>query len=267
MCLIVFAYQQHPVYNLILVANRDEHYARETQPLHPWHNPADIIAGRDLQQNGTWLGISREGRFSAVTNVRNGFKNLPASRSRGLLTTEFLSSNISAENYAQALIQTTVPYNGFNLILADSDGLFYVSNSGQSEAPYLQQIQPGIHSLSNASLNTPWPKARAQQQALQELLDHPEISADNLISQMADPQQYADSELPDTGVGIELERALSGSFIRMETYGTRCTTVVLQDYSGHTRIIEQNYDYQGKTQRYTEQLQIPAFGSRNKSDP
>ena len=259
-----FCLPEHPTYNLILVANRDEQYARPTQPLHLWDSPAGIIAGRDSLHSGTWLGIARNGHFSAITNHRNGLNTASSNQSRGLLTTGFLSSSISARRYAEDIIQTTVPYDGFNLMLADSSGLFYASNVTDK----YQQLSPGIFGISNALLDTDWPKTRQQKQHLTEIIRTPEPDPQALIRMMADPQRYPDRLLPDTHVGIDIERALSSSFIRLEHYGTRATTVVLQDYQGRTRIIEQNYDATGATEQIEFELVIPPFGSlRNTTEP
>lgn len=264
MCLIVFAYRQHPTYNLILVANRDEQYARPTQSLHLWGSPAGIIAGRDSLHSGTWLGIARNGHFSAITNHRNGLHTASSNPSRGLLTTGFLSSSVSAHRYASDVIQTTVPYDGFNLMVADSSGLFYASNVTNK----CQQLSPGIFGISNAQLDTDWPKTRHQKQRLAEIVQTPAPDPQTLIRMMADPQRYPDKRLPDTHVGIEIERALSSSFIKLEHYGTRATTVILQDYQGRTRIIEQNYDATGATEQIEFELVIPPFGSlKNTAEP
>ncbi|WP_261842625.1 NRDE family protein [Aliamphritea ceti] len=256
MCLIVFAYKQHPEYNLILVANRDEQYERPTQSLHIWDSPTGIIAGRDSLQSGTWLGIAHNGHFSAITNHRNGLHIRSTSRSRGLLTTEFLNSSVSAQHYADEISQTSVPYNGFNLIVADSSGLYHASNVTKE----YQYLRSGIYGLSNALLDTDWPKTRQQKQRLKDALQAHNPNPQTLIEMMADPQRYPDETLPDTHVGIEIERALSSSFIQLESYGTRATTVVMQDYHGRTRIIEQNYTAAGKAELIEYELQIEPFG-------
>ncbi len=260
MCLIVFAYKQHPEYNLILVANRDEQYERPTQSLHIWDSPTGIIAGRDSLQNGTWLGIAQNGHFSAITNHRNGLHSSSTNRSRGLLTTEFLNSSISAQHYALQISQTTVPYSGFNLIVADSSGLYHASNVTEEH----QRLESGIYGLSNALLDTDWPKTRQQKQrlkyALQEQHPHPQ----SLIDMMADPQRYPDEILPDTHVGIEIERALSSSFIQLKSYGTRATTLLMQDYNGKTLIIEQNYTATGIAEQIKFELQTKPFGGNTR---
>ncbi len=263
MCLIVFAYKQHPEYNLILVANRDEQYTRPTESLHHWDSPAGIIAGRDSLRGGTWLGIARNGHFSAITNHRNGLRRSSSTHSRGLLTTNFLSSSISAQNYAESINQTNVPYDGFNLMVADSSGLFYVSDDSRH---YLQ-LQPGIHGLSNARLNTDWPKTRQQKQQLEEHIrtGHPDSQA--LIRMMGNPLRYPDELLPDTHVGIDIERALSSSFIQLAHYGTRATTLVMQDYQGNTRIIEQNYTATSIDEKIEYELKVAPFGGSQIAEP
>lgn len=245
MCLIVFAYRSHPRYKLILAANRDEFFARPTAPMQFWRDNPDLLAGKDLQQGGTWLGLNRNGRFSALTNHRDGRRPATGIRSRGFLPLDFITGDTSAADFA---VHTPVQdYDGFNQIVMDSirndnDTLCYLSNRSNS-----QILQPGIYGLSNAVLNSSWPKTDSRRAALEALIEQEDVTTDDLIALMNDPTLYPDDQLPDTGISQEWERALSASFITMENYGTRATTALLIDYSGNIEIAEQNYDKSGRS--------------------
>lgn len=240
MCLIIFAWQYHPDYPLIVVANRDEYYQRSTEPAHSWEQPKGIVAGRDLTAGGTWLGITPEGRFSAVTNYREGLKE-EAPCSRGDLTTNFLKSGISAEQYAQETIDRGDQYNGFNLLIGSNDQLIYCSNRHSEIKP----LPAGIYSLSNQLLDSPWPKALHVKEAFAPLLKTNSLDIDQMINCLQRREPFADELLPNTGVGIELERMLSPPFIVSPDYGTRCTTVVLRNKKGETMFVEQSYQQDG----------------------
>lgn len=264
MCLMTFAYQSHPDYNLILVANRDEAYGRPTQGAAPWAQDPDLIAGQDLEQGGTWLGIHRSGRLSAVTNYRDGRAGAnPALRSRGHLTRDFLLSRASADSISRHYAEQGAHYGAFNLLLGDIEGLYYLSNRGQ--AP--ERLGPGIYGLSNALLDSPWPKLQQARDALSVALGS--ISARQgrlqlaaqLTEVLAARSQAPDAQLPDTGISIELERKLSPCFIQLESYGTRATTILLQDYQGNSFFYEQSFDARGPTEVRHYVLQLPPFGS------
>jgi uncharacterized protein with NRDE domain len=236
MCLIVFAWKYHPDYPLIMAANRDEYYQRPTILADFWEDQPNILAGRDITSGGTWLGINRQGRFAAVTNYREGQQH-PSSRSRGELTANFLGSDIGIKQYAQHVIDEGDQYNGFNLLLGDGDQLYYCSN----RQPQLQKVLPGIYSLSNHLLDSPWPKAIHAKEALEPLLKTPVIDQELLIQSLQRRESFADEYLPDTGVGLALERMLSPPFITSKDYGTRCTTILLTNNQAETTFVEQNY--------------------------
>lgn len=252
MCLIVFAIDSHPHYPLILAANRDEFYARPTQPLHIWPDAPHIVAGRDLEAGGTWFGVARSGRFAAITNVREGVQRTAMQRSRGALTRDFLTGTQSAADYAKQSYEDGEHYAGFNLLLGDGTSIFYCSNRG--EAP--RALGRGIYGLSNDSLDTAWPKVVGSKKELCALLEH-EPSAVALLHILADTRKPLDSELPDTGVGLELERKYSTRFIVSQEYGTRASTAFLIDNDGGVEISEQNFGSGGVplgeliTQRWT----------------
>jgi len=249
MCLISFAWQQDPHYPLILIANRDEFYDRPTAPMARWQDQPDIIAGRDLQQGGTWLGVSRHGRLAAITNYRSGQRETDK-LSRGALTRDYLASELSAEAWICQQLPKLHLYGGFNLILGDSEGLWYCSN----RQPGYKKLEAGIYGLSNALLDTPWPKLSRLKQQLGMALQQQDLNEENLLQALAEPQQYPDQLLPDTGISMEWERSLSACFIRLEAYGTRASSLISLDNQGRLRFTERSFDYAGVTGQQTLEL-------------
>ncbi|MCZ8511781.1 NRDE family protein [Paenibacillus filicis] len=224
MCLILFAYRAHPAYKLVVAANRDEFYDRPTAPLHYWEDHPGVLAGRDLLKMGTWLGVSRTGRFAALTNYRNPKENTEGKRSRGELVADYLTDQTSPEQYMQAAASKRHFYPGYNLLAGDSKELYYYSNIEDR----VRRLEPGIYGISNHLLNTDWPKVRQGREGLARILgEEREGLTDRLFSflQTADPAP--DHLLPSTGVSLEWERRLSPMFIRSEAYGTRSSAVVL----------------------------------------
>lgn len=256
MCLITFSYKQHPLYNLVLVANRDEFFDRPTAPLQKWSDYPQIYAGRDLLQGGTWLGLSRLDKFSAVTNFRNGIRPDVDKKSRGQLTLDFLSNEQSGADFMQSLQVHSDNYGGFNLLAADASGLHYLSNSGGG----YKLLGKGLYGLSNADLNTDWPKVQIARKALAAQLQSSQLDPQQLSHILHDNTQVEDARLPNTGVSLEWERLLSSRFIQTPEYGTRCTTVILQTYSGDTHIYEQSFDANGKLAERNYDLQLAVFG-------
>lgn len=248
MCLILFAYQHHPHYPLIMASNRDEYYSRPTAPASFWEDHPNILAGRDLEKQGTWMGISRSGRFAALTNYRDGLSSRQDVRTRGELVSNFLSGSMSAQDYLVEIRKIKDSYNGFNLLVGNVHNLYYYSNIGNK----LVQVIPGVHGLSNAWLNTPWPKVTKGKRMLNNCLQHNvQINQEELFSILANAEPFSDEELPDTGVGTEWERTLSSLFISSPTYGTRSSTVLLIDYRGIVHFTERTFS-SGKYSEYEE---------------
>lgn len=225
MCLIVFAWAPDSPQPLLLAANRDEFYARPTLPLAEWDDAPGVFAGRDLEAGGTWLGLTRSGRFAALTNIRD--PGQPArSRSRGELTADYLLGDLSPERYLQQVMEKAEHYAGFNLLLGDAQQLWhYNPREGQPG-----QLQPGLYGLSNASLNTPWPKLQRARQALQQCQDTKDSAP--LLALLADRHLPEDHLLPETGVGLATERLLSSAFIASAAYGTRASTALILRQDG-----------------------------------
>ncbi len=247
MCLILFAHQVVTEYPLVLAANRDEFFPRPTRHADFWadqNGSQQILAGKDLQAGGTWLGINREGRFAAVTNIRDPSQAEQKPRSRGELPVRFLQSSLSAQEYGDKLRKSFDDYAGYNLLVADQHSMVYVNNFES----LVHELEPGIYGLSNALLNSNWPKVQQGRQKLENLLQHvAELRTDELVAMMGDRQQAQDSELPDTGMPLELERELSSTFIHntQRDYGTRCSTGVILESNGRMRFNEQNFDADG----------------------
>ena len=199
MCLITFAYNSHPEYSLILLANRDEFFQRPSQAIHHWPDAPQILAGRDLEQGGTWLGLNQSGRFATVTNHRNGRDKRDGLRSRGDLTRHFLRGSQSAAEYLTGLEPEQQAYGAFNLLLGDETGLHYLSNRHADSAT---AISPGVYGLSNALLDTSWPKVTKVREGLRQLLAEREPSRDAMLALMQDRAQARDEHLPDTGISL-----------------------------------------------------------------
>lgn len=230
MCLIALAWQVHPRYRLALIANRDELHARAAAA-GPDPERADVYGGRDLVQGGSWLMVSTRRRLAAVTNVRAGPEAEVAPRSRGALVRGFVHDDASAGDWLAAMRPDARAYGRFNLVLWDGAALRFASNHPQ----FIEHaISPGIHAMSNGAFDAPWPKSTHATQALSEWLassaaggrdDRATIAP--LLDALSDTTTAPDAALPDTGVGLELERALSPPFVRDARYGTRCSSVVL----------------------------------------
>lgn len=253
MCLIVFSYRQHPDYPLVLIANRDERHERATAAADFWASDPDILAGRDLEALGTWLGVHRHGRFAAVTNFREGLVE-PGERSRGGLTYNFLSQPQIPANYLTKLHASRTSYRGFNLLFGTLHELYYFSNRTDQQT----QLSPGLYSLSNHLLNSPWPKAEHAKQQLSGLLQQKRLVVEALLDVLQRREPFPDEYLPNTGISLEMERTLSPPFIVTPEYGTRCTTLLLWHKDNRLDFIELSYhpdgseagrkDFQLKTQ-------------------
>lgn len=233
MCLIVLAYKHHPDFPLIVAANRDEFHARPTQQAEFWPEVPDVLAGRDLQAGGTWLGMTRSGRFAALTNYRDLRRQSVSGPSRGGLVLEALgrSPDLSKSNR----------YDGFNLIHGPHKALRYHSNVSQADI----LMPAGIHAISNHFLDTPWPKVVHARRRFELALALGVGTFEPLFDLLRDTTTAADEELPDTGLPIERERQLSSIFIQSDGYGTRCSTVITVRSDGQVRFEERTYHPEG----------------------
>jgi uncharacterized protein with NRDE domain len=263
MCLVLVALRSHPEYPLVVAANRDEFYDRATVPAQLWEEVPSVLAGRDLKAGGTWLGVDRRGRIAAVTNFRQGERENPAPRSRGLLVSEFLTGDAPAPEYMDRVQRDAALYNGFNLIAGDAGGLFYFSN----RQGRVRHLAPGVYGLSNHLLDTPWPKVATTKTAFHAMLTGrgSELSED-LLRLLADRSQPADDLLPSTGVPPDWERLLSSAFIASDHYGTRSSTVVLVDRKGGVMFTERGFGPGGKPGE-ERRFQFPVAATADRGAP
>jgi uncharacterized protein with NRDE domain len=231
MCLIAVAWKDHPRYPLALIANRDELHARPTAPAGPDPDAPAVYGGRDLQAGGSWLQVATPGRLAAVTNVRDGQQPETAPRSRGALVRDFVRGDARAAAFAAKLAPTAKEHGRYNLLTWDGESLVFATNHPQVAS---QPVSPGIHAMSNGAFDAAWPKSGHATRALRTWLESP-VSSRNvdasslepLFTALGDTLPAPDDALPDTGIGLEMERWLSPPFVRGERYGTRCSTVVL----------------------------------------
>ncbi|WXL25425.1 NRDE family protein [Ectopseudomonas mendocina] len=238
MCLIVFAWQPGHSQPLILAANRDEFFPRPCLAAAPWPDAPGIIAGRDLQAGGTWLGLGPEGRFAALTNIRD--LSLPqGERSRGDLPVEFLRGSHTPEQYLHEVAEQHQLYGGFNLLVGDQNELWHFN----SKSAVINRLKAGVYGVSNADLNTPWPKLERAKRALKNALPTSDPIA--LFNLLNDSQRAADEELPQTGISLEMERMLSSVFIASTGYGTRASTVLTAHADGSRIMHERSYGPDG----------------------
>ncbi len=239
MCLIFLAINQHPVYPLIIAANRDEFYNRQTAPADFWNDHPTILGGRDLEAKGTWMAMTTTGRISMITNYRDPQNIDPKAPSRGQLVSDFLISERTAPDYLKDVEQNGKRYNGYNLIVGNLEALYYYSNYRSG----IDLIPNGIHGLSNHLLDTPWPKVKRGKEKFQTILKG-EINAEALFQFLKNEEKAPDPLLPDTGIGIERERALSSMFIKTNGYGTRCSTIILINQQREVSFTERVYNLQ-----------------------
>jgi uncharacterized protein with NRDE domain len=239
-CLIVVAWQARADFPLVVAANRDEWRARPAEPAQWWRDRPAILAGRDLEAGGSWMGVGRDGRFAAVTNFRDPSDKRSTARSRGELVTGYLSGSAKPREYAERLAPDVREYNGFNLILGDRVSLVFFS----SREGVARDIEPGVHGLSNHLLDEPWPKVLHGRAAMERALAE-ENPAPALFDMLSDANGADDEHLPQTGVGLEWERRLSAALITGTDYGTRCSTVLSVSAAGHVSLEERTRDAGG----------------------
>lgn len=247
MCLIALAWQAHPAYRLVLCANRDEFHDRPAAPLQWWSDRPQVLGGRDLQAGGSWLAIGRSGRLAMVTNYREDLKPQAGVRSRGDLVAGFVTGSASPEHFTERLDGGI--YAGFSLLVADfadrGQTLAYVSNRGDPA----RTLPPGIYGLSNASLDTPWPKVLRSKSRLATLLEDRVIDTAALMAMLADREPGSSGDIADViadDLPPQAMRAIAAPFVAMPDYGTRCSTVVLIETGGHVSVVERRFDRTGE---------------------
>jgi uncharacterized protein with NRDE domain len=241
MCLILFSWRTDPCYQLIVAANRDEYFGRPAATAGFWDNHPGVLAGRDLEAGGTWLGITLNGRFAALTNYRNPADKSPGAPSRGALVSDFLTGRFTPHDYLEKVAIRAQEYNGFSLLAGDASSLYFLSNRGSG----IQRVEPGVHGLSNHLLDTSWPKVEKGKARFTALLGRP-FDAEAALHLLDDTQQASNELLPSTGVSLEMEERLSA--IRIPAaggYGTRCSTVLCLGGDGKMEFHERSYREDG----------------------
>ena len=245
MCLILMAHRADPRYPLVVAANRDEFFRRPTAPADYWPDAPHVLAGRDLEKSGTWMGVTKDGRWAAVTNFRDGTSAQPGTRSRGGLVAGYLRHPGSAQDHVTSVESDASEYHGFNLLVGDRAGIHYLSN----REPGSMMLAAGIYGLSNHLLDSPWPKVERGKLALREALveaTKPDRLIEKLLAALADRSFADDRTLPDTGISKDWEKVLSAAFIGAPGYGTRASTVLLMDPDGEVHFRERTFGESGE---------------------
>lgn len=254
MCLIAFALNDHPDYPFILIANRDEFYERPTKAAHFWNEHPEMLAGKDLKAGGSWMGLTRNARFAAVTNYRD-IKNIkPEAKSRGELVTHFLTSPLLSKEYLKRLHKNPSTYNGYNLLTWHKNIMYHYSNYQGT----INKLSDGIHALSNALLDTPWPKVEKVKQDFRKAIGT-ELDENKFFEILGDQTIADDADLPQTGLPHDLEKAVSAVCIRTEKYGTVSSSIVLISKDGEANFIEKTYAVGGReegTRRFSFTLSL-----------
>ena len=249
MCLLVLAWEAHPRFRLVVAANRDEYHERPAAPLAKWPPPAQLLAGRDLRAQGTWLGIDRERRFGVVTNFRELQRARAGAPSRGELIPRYLGATgqagrMRAAEFFAALEPHAAAYSGFNLLLTDADSLWYGSNRAR---PFARRLPPGVYGLSNELLDTPWPKLQRVRAGFESWLRQPgQAAPQELFALLFDRTPAEAARTEDTGaLPPQWARALSAPFVLHPQYGTRCSTLVLLHGDGRLYLAEHRFNSDG----------------------
>jgi uncharacterized protein with NRDE domain len=255
MCLVLVAHQIDPTWPLLVLANRDEFYARATAPADQWSETPGLYAGHDLVGGGTWLG-ARGQRWAAVTNVRERLRDRTAQMSsRGWLVRNYLKCEVTLKDYLSQVMAGVESYAGFNLLLGDADDVWYVSNRGGGP----RRLCPGLYGLSNHLLDTPWPKVIRAKQLLVDWLGQAERQPEQAVQLLVDTRIAADADLPATGVPLAWERALSAMFIRTPEYGTRNSTLLTRSAEGSGMLLERTFH--GDPRRWTQRLHLVTWSN------
>jgi len=248
MCLILLAHRAHPDFRLILAANRDEFHSRPTRAAAFWPESPDVLGGKDLTAGGTWLGVTVEGRWAAVTNFRDASSMEPSPRSRGALVADYLRGQSAPRAYLNTITADAAEFGGFNLLVGDANEAVWMSNR-RTECRGISRLalEPGVFGVSNHLLDTPWHKVVRGKERLQSIVDETvQPRPDALLDLLLDTSLAADHDLPSTGVALDLERALSAAFITTPGYGTRSSTALLIGAGGDILFAERTFDARGQ---------------------
>lgn len=238
MCLLTFAWKTHPQYKLIFASNRDEFYQRNTAPAQYWNDYENVLAGRDLEAGGTWMGINTNGRFTALTNYRDVDNLKKQAPSRGVLTSNYLLESIAPKKYLETIYDNIDAYNGFNLLTGTPEEIYYLSNYEHK----IRKLQPGIYGLSNALLDSDWFKVNRLKTKFTEIIEQQDIQPQVLLDILHDSTKPNDDLVQQTGLPIERERMLSSIFIESPAYGTCSSAIILMDYNNVVSFSERIYN-------------------------
>lgn len=251
MCTVFFAWQYRDELPLVVASNRDEFHQRPTSAA-AWQGEGDQLwfGGRDDKDGGSWLGLSKAGRFAVITNFREPENINADAPSRGGLVKRWLEGE-STDSFSLHLNNDANAYNGFNLVFGDAKSLYYFGSA--EEKPVVRSLAPGLYGLSNGLLDEPWPKVKLGKRRFETVMQAEKIEFDVLRGLMSDRRPSPDEFLPNTGVPKELERLLSSLFIVSPSYGTRATTVLTRDAAGHCEVIETRYDAAGEVDGYSQE--------------
>lgn len=241
MCTVLFSIKSNSDYEFILAANRDEFFRRPTAPLHFWGAEKSILAGRDLEGGGSWLGVNTKGRFAVLTNFREPMAEKKSFLSRGELVENVLSYSGPVSNF-YSVVGDADKYRGFNLLYGNSKEMYYFSNRKKD----VILLPPGIYGLSNHFLDSPWPKVEKGKYRFFQIVDQNQFTNLQLFAMLEDTARPEDSMLPDTGIGLQWERLLSSIHIRGEIYGTRSAAIITQDSAGQICFTERTYSEDGR---------------------
>jgi uncharacterized protein with NRDE domain len=247
MCLLVLAWRRHERHRLVIAANRDEFHARPATPLAPWPDIPGVVGGRDLLAGGTWFAVDQKRRYGIVTNFREFGRRRRTAPSRGGLIPAYLAGGGSPESCLRALETDAPAYAGFNLLLGDSDRLWYASNRADT---FARELPPGIYGLSNEFLDTPWPKLVRVRERFTALLGDPsacdtQTLCARLFDMLADREPAPSDQVPAGDLSPEWARKLSAPFVLDRGFGTRCSTVLTLDDDGSLALLERRFDADG----------------------
>lgn len=265
MCCLFLALNQHPDFSLLVAANRDEYYRRPTRVAEFWEDAPHVLAGRDLEQGGTWLGVTRDGRFAAVTNFRDAAAGTAVGPSRGHLVRDFLLSTHEPGEYLAHVAARGAQYQGFSLVVGNANGIMYYSNRG--DGPH--RLKAGLYGLSNHLLDTAWPKIVQGKIMLGQLLNQPAGPSErDMMTLLAHSAVATDDQLPRTCLDLEQERTNSPIFVNGEVYGTRCSTTIRLTGAGMLEFSERTFSKPSNehtTAQYSFELAAPLSQARGNS--
>ena len=253
MCLVILAHQVIPDYPLVVAANRDEFHARPTAPSRVWEQHPELLAGQDLEQGGTWMGVTRSGRFAAITNYRDPDRTAPAPRSRGELPLDFLLGGASPGECMAEIAASAADYAGFNLLLGDGRELWYMSNSESRANPGARCLSPGIYGLSNAALDTPWSKVERSKASLRLAMEQGSLDETALFDILGDRRKGPAAEAETDRLPFASAHALTAPFVTLPGYGTRSSSIVIRDADANWKFVERRFGPDGSVAGETRQ--------------